>query len=196
MAPGDDATIALSFFVADDNPAPSREGVQAVLQEAASSIAWVLGPPELVDEREVIEAQPAESPEAFERRRHVSTIISEGARNIVWPLGAPFSPVAQELERRPHSPAIERRLLGGRVLLHDPRRSAECVPLDVDRREYLSIAELVARLAAYARTQGCTWNVALAGEEIGQITPAGPDDGISEGLLAEWERTLLEREGR
>ena len=70
----------------------------------------------------------------------------------------------------------------------------EILPLDLERRTFEEVNDLVVRLQFLSKESGLEFEVTLDGEDIGSIEGGEPDRFLRVGLLEEWERALTERE--
>jgi hypothetical protein len=71
----------------------------------------------------------------------------------------------------------------------------ETLPLDLERRTFEEVKELVARIQSLSKESGLDFEVTLDGEDIGSIEGGESDRLLRVGLLEEWQRVLIEREG-
>jgi hypothetical protein len=64
------------------------------------------------------------------------------------------------------------------------------LPVGVDRAQLEDVRYLIATLAELSRAMALDLAVEYAGETIGEIVNGEPDEGVTIGLLGEWQRSL------
>lgn len=72
----------------------------------------------------------------------------------------------------------------------------ERLPTTVDRAQYEEAKAIVDAMATYSREKQLDLVFEYEDEAIGYIERGAPDEGLTVGLLAEWDRVLRDREAR
>ena len=146
-------------------------------------------------------AQPPRVKLLFYVHDDLNAVLIESMRQLVvelaagrtWTVGPPVFMDATEDPEDPEDPEdLPLRTVGGILEQHSLLPPwGEQVPPEVDRAMFEETKATVAALSQFSARHEVEIALELDDEFIGVITGGVPDDAISEGLLGEWERTLV-----
>ncbi len=119
-----------------------------------------------------------------EAERHVSQALDQLALSRSWTLGPPTY-------------SVGRGELSGELTLHSAFPPwGERLPVQTDEAELEQTRALISVLANASVQLGAPISLDMDDDPVGEIASGRLDVGISEVLLAEWERMLEKRRGQ